>query len=333
MNPAGTQVMGVHIEYRDGSHTTETLPADLVVEAGGRGSRMPQWLESLGYGRVEESVVKMDVCYTTRTYRRPANAPQDWEGLLIYPTPPEQKRMGVLTHIEGDRWMVSLCGWHHDDPPTDDAGFLEYAGNLPAPDIYLAIKDAEPLTPAVSHRIPSDLRRHYERLARFPEGLAVVGDAVCSFNPIYGQGMTTAALEAKALDAALRRQVTRRTAGDITGFASRFRKDVAHAVTIPWLMATAEDFRYPETTGPRVPGISILHWYTNQLHDMTAYDSRVLLQFLQVMHILKSPLALFSPPIVARVLAHRLGRRPTAARPVVSPRLSNRADSLPGAAR
>ena len=302
------RVSGVQVAQRDGSGATTTLTAELVVEASGRGSRMPQWLADLGYGRVEETAVKVDVGYASRIYRRPANAPTDWQLLMVTPKPPAETRLGLLQPIEGDRWLVSLCGWHHDYPPIDEAGFLEFARGLAVPDFYNAICDAEPLGPIATHKLPSNLRRHYERLPRFPEGLAVLGDALCSFNPIYGQGMSTSALDAMALDACLRQQAAQQPAGDLTGFANRFRKQLAGVIANPWMMATGEDFRYPQTEGRRPPGLGLLHWYTGQIHALTAHDARVLQQFLYVMNMLKPPTALFAPPIVWRVLRAQFRR-------------------------
>jgi len=311
VNGIGSQITGVQVAQRDGSGTTTTLPADLVVEAGGRGSRMPQWLADLGYGRVKETAVKVDVGYASRIYRRPANAGKDWQALMVTPKPPTETRLGLILPIEGDRWMVSLCGWHHDYPPADEAGFLEFARSLPVPDVYNAICAAEPLEPIATHKLPSNLRRHYERLPRFPEGLAILGDALCSFNPIYGQGMSTSALDAMALDACLRQQAAQQPAGDLTGFANRFRKGVAGVIANPWLMATGEDFRYPQTEGQRPPGTGLLHWYIGQIHALAAHDPRVLVQFLHVMNMLKPPTALFAPPIAWRVLRAQF-RRPAA---------------------
>jgi 2-polyprenyl-6-methoxyphenol hydroxylase-like FAD-dependent oxidoreductase len=310
-----SRITGVQIRRRAATAGEETLTADLVVDASGRGSRMPRWLEDLGYAPVEETNVEMGVGYATRTYRRNPNSGTDM--IYILPKPPGETRMGVVTPIEGDRWMVSLCGWQHDYPPTDDAGFLEYARSLPQPDLYEAIKDLEALTPVVSHKIPSSRWRHYERLTRFPEGLAILGDAVCSFNPIYGQGMTTAALDAEALDATLREQRRKYGPGQIVGLAGVFRKRVAKIIATPWQMATTEDFRWPQTTGPRPAGMQFMHWYSGRLHTLAGSDKEVLVTFLQVMNMLKPPTAMFAPKMIWEVLTMRTPRPATSAtRPV-----------------
>jgi len=305
----GKHITGVTIQHRLGTHAEERLVAQLVVDASGRGSRTPRWLEGLGYPKVEETIVEMGVGYTSRIYRPSAGFTGDWKLLMVFPTPPKDTRAGIIMPLEGNRWIVTLSGWHGDHPPTDDEGFLAFTRSLAVPDLYNAIKDAEPLEPAYSHKIPSNQRRRYEKMEHFPDGLVVLGDALCSFNPIYAQGMTTAALDVQTLDAALRKQVP----GDITGLADRFRKQVAKVIDTPWQMATAEDFRYPQTTGERPPGTSFLHWYIEKVHAASASDPRVTLQFLGVMHMLKSPAALFAPHIAFRVLATGAsrGRRPT----------------------
>jgi hypothetical protein len=173
-NADRSRVTGVRIHRRAAGGGEETLAADLVVDASGRGSRTPAWLEALGYGKVEETLVKVDVGYATRTYRRTKPAPGGAEALIILPQPPKETRCGILLGVEGDRWIVTLGGWLRDYPPTDEEGFLGYARYLPTPELYETIKDAEPLTPIVSHRLPASQRRHYERLARFPDRVCPV---------------------------------------------------------------------------------------------------------------------------------------------------------------
>ena len=238
------RISGVKIHRARG--TEERLEAELVVDASGRGSRTPQWLDRLGCGIPTETEVGVDVGYASRFYRRPEQTPGDWTGLMIYPKPPGT-RLGVLFPVEDNRWMVTLVGWFGDHPPIDDRGFVEFAASLPVPDLYRAIKDAEPVSPIAGHRFPSNRRRHYERMQRFPEGLVVLGDALCSFNPIYGQGMTTGALGVRLLDDSLHEQ--RRLGGPrkFGNFSQRFQRKIARLIDSPWLLTTTEDFRSSRT--------------------------------------------------------------------------------------
>ncbi len=302
-NADHTRVTGVQLRHRDGEHCQEHLAADFVVDASGRGSQAPQWLLSMGYTRVEESVVKVDVGYASRIYRRPGQTFLDQKALIIYPTPPHGKRAGYIFPIEGGCWMVTLAGWLRDYPSGDERGFLDYARSLPVPNLYEAIKDAEPLTPIATHKFPANRRRHYEQMPRFPDGFVVLGDAACSFNPIYGQGMTTAALEAKALNACLHQHL--RAHGDLHGFAHRFQKEVARVVRVPWRLSTGEDFRYPETEGHQPPGTRLLNWYASRVHELANSHPLTTLRFYEVLHMLKSPAALLDPRILFAVLFKR----------------------------
>ena len=305
-NEDHTRVMGVSLVHHGPERHEEDLAADLVVDASGRGSRAPQWLMSLGYDRVEETSVKVDVGYATRIYRHPNDLPLDWKMLIIYPTPPHEKRGGLVFPIEDDCWMVSLAGRLRDYPPADEAGFLEYARSLPDPSLYEAIKEAEPVTPIVTYKYAVNRWRHYERMARLPEGFVILGDAVCSFNPVYGQGMSVAALEAKVLDVCLRDQQRQGTRNDLAGFPQQFQKAIVKAVKIPWMLATGEDFRYPETEGKRPLGMNLLHWYTRRVNELTGSNPMVAGLFYQVLHLLKPPTVLFSPRVVWAVLSKEL---------------------------
>jgi 2-polyprenyl-6-methoxyphenol hydroxylase-like FAD-dependent oxidoreductase len=315
-----TRVIGVSLVHHSPERHEEDLAADLVVDASGRGSRAPQWLMSLGYDRVEETSVKVDVGYATRLYRRPSDRPLDWKLLIIYGTPPHQKRGGLVFPIEGDRWMVSLAGRLGEYPPADEAGFLEYARNLPEPTLYEAIQEAEPLTPVVTYKYAVNRWRHYERMRRLPVGLVILGDAVCSFNPVYGQGMSVAAHEAKVLDMCLRDQQHQGSGNELAAFPKHFQQAIVKAVKIPWTLATGEDFRYPETRGKRPLGINLLHWYTRRVNELTATNPMIAGLFYQVLHLLKPPTVLFSPRVVWVVLAKELAshrQKPVASLPTV----------------
>jgi 2-polyprenyl-6-methoxyphenol hydroxylase-like FAD-dependent oxidoreductase len=293
------RITGVRLRREGGEEAHEA--ADLVVDASGRGSRTPRWLEALGFPPVEETEVRVDVGYSTRLFRL-APRPRDWKVLLVFPRPPAERRLGVLTAIEGGQWICMLAGWLHDYPPGDEAGFLDYARSLPSPALHEAIRDAEPLGPVAVHRFPSNLRRHYERMPRFPEGLAVVGDAQCSFNPIYAQGMTTAALQVEALEQALRQPPD-------AELSRRIGRLTAAAIDGSWDMATAEDYRFPEVAGRRPPGFALRAWYAATLGELAGEDPDLFTRLAQVMQQASSPAILFAPSVVARVLAHAVRER------------------------
>jgi 2-polyprenyl-6-methoxyphenol hydroxylase-like FAD-dependent oxidoreductase len=300
---AAGRIAGVRLRRREpGTAQTETLEADLVVDASGRGSRMPQWLADHGIDRPPESEVGVDVGYASRFYRR-TDATRDWTALLCHPRPPDT-RCGVLLPVEGGRWMLTLVGWYGDHPAGDEAGFLAFTASLATHALYDAVKDAEPLSPIALHRFPSNRRRHYERLANLPDGVVVLGDAACSFNPVYAQGMATSALGARALDTCLREQRSARGPGDLVGFSRRFQRELARVTDAPWLLAITEDFRSPRAEGKRPPWMPLLCWYTARVHELTWRDAFTARRFLEVMHLVRPPSALFHPYIVLRALTH-----------------------------
>jgi 2-polyprenyl-6-methoxyphenol hydroxylase-like FAD-dependent oxidoreductase len=248
------------------------------------------------------------VGYTTRTYRRPKKFPADWKILVTYCTPPQEQRTGLVQPIEGDRWSVSLSGWLKDYPPSDETGFLEYARSLPNPALYELIKEAEPLTPAVSYRFAANRRRYYERMPSLPEGFIVLGDALCSFNPVYAQGMTVAAIEVETLQTCLQQCQQRQK--DLIGLPRQFQKAVAHIVSDAWMFTTSEDFRYPATEGKRPMGVGLFQWYTRHLLEAAAETPQLALRFYHVMHMLKPPITLFSPRVLAAVLFRKKAASP-----------------------
>ena len=311
------RITGVVLRHRSREQREDELIANLVVDTSGRGSRTPQWLASLGYGHVEETIVKIDVGYASRLYRCPDQLPTEWKILFVLGTPPDNKRGGVIFPIEGGYWMVTLAGALRDYPPDDDAGFLDYARSLAQPDLYEAIKEAKSITPIALYKYTANRWRHYERLSRLPEGFIVMGDAVCSFNPVYGQGMSVAAIEAKTLDTCLREQQSRIGNNTSIAFPQRFQKAIAREITTAWMLTTGEDLRYPETEGHRSLGTRLFNWYTRRIIGLTASDPLVTVTFFQVQHLLKPLVSLFEPRIVWAVLSRELvsrGQKPGVSR-------------------
>lgn len=304
------RVTGIVLEDRQQEGQREELLAELVVDASGRGSASPKWLAELGYAPPVQSEIKVSVGYATRLYRRCPGDLTDADLVMVAPEPPYGKRTGLIFPIEGDRWIVTLGGWAGDHPPTDEAGFIDFARTLPAPDVYNMLRRLEPLSDIITHKLPSSLRHHYEKLTRFPAGFLVMGDALCSFNPVYGQGMTSAVMLVSALDELLQER------RNWEGLASRFFKRAAKVIDTPWQLAVGEDFRFVETSGPKAPGTDLINRYVTKVHQATHHDTAVYGAFLQVMNLMKPPTSLFHPTIVWRVLSNE---RQSKRRPALNP--------------
>lgn len=293
-----SRITGVNITRRAGEGGSETLSADLVVDASGRGSATPKWLAQLGYEAPEEEEVKVRFGYATRIYKRDSD---DVKALMIAPTPPNDKRGTFMFPIEGMRWVVTAGGWLGDHPPVDEAGFLEFIRGLPVSDIYDIICRSEPLSDIVSYKYPSSRRFRYDKLTRFPDGLFVLGDAIASFNPVYGQGMSSAAMQVETLNEMLKQP-------DLHGAWRGFFRRTAKIVDLPWQLAVGEDFRYPETEGKRPPGTDFINHYVALVHRATHRDAVVYTQFLKVVHLIASPMSLMQPRILWRVLRANMNR-------------------------
>jgi 2-polyprenyl-6-methoxyphenol hydroxylase-like FAD-dependent oxidoreductase len=300
------RITGVVLRYRSGEQHEEALSADLVVDASGRGSRAPQWLNSLGYGNVQETSVKIEVGYATRIYRCPAHLPANWKALIIYGRPPDDKRGGYIFPIQDGYWMVTLVGSLRDYPPDDEAGFLEFARSLTQPDLYEAIKDAEPVASVAVYKYSANRWRHYERMKRLPKGFIIMGDTACSFNPVYGQGMSVAAIEAQTLDRCLREQEMFTGNNGVVGFTQRFQQAIARDIKTPWLLSTGEDLRYPGAEGKRSLSIRLLNRYMCRVIELTASDPRMTATLLRVRNLLKPLSTLFRPRIILAVLRQEL---------------------------
>jgi len=275
----------------------EAIAADLVVDTMGRGSKGSKWLEGLGYAQPVEERVEIALAYTTRFFCRRAHHLNGDLGTIIAPTP-LGKRGGVMIAQEGNRWTVTLIAHFVPRAPLELDGFIEYAKGLPAPYIYEVVKDAEPLDEGCSARFPASVRQRYEKLERFPAGFLVLGDAISSFNPIYGQGMSVACLEAEQLD---------RTLGEQPRVLYKpFFERVAKVVDNPWSVAVGNDLRMPEAVGPRNAGVNFVNWYMARLHRAAHRDAELSKSFHLVSNLLARPPSVMHPRLAARVLWRHL---------------------------
>jgi len=298
----GRRVRGIRTEAGD-------IEADLVIDASGRGSRAPQWLQEGGFMTPPESCVSAFLGYASRFYRPGDDGARWWKGLYLQAAPPDHPRVGVILPIEGGLWHVTLGGGDRQFPPGDDRGFLDFARSLRSAALHDAICGAEPLSPIYVTRSTENRRRHFETIA-MPEGFVAMGDSVCAFNPVYGQGMTTAALGARTLDACLGSTLRRTGAPDGNGLPAAFHDALTKINDRAWMLATGEDLRYRSTEGGRRSiATRFMHRYLDAIGATTTTDQAVRLQLLRTFHMVAGPEALFSPAIWWRMVRRRSTRR------------------------
>ena len=284
----------------------ELVETDLIVDCTGRGARSNHWLATLGFPAPRVSEVKVGVGYATRFYRRSRGDLVEGSAVFSLPNPPGDKRAGLALPVEGDRWLISLGGWH-DEFPRDLPAFEQHARDLPHPGIARLLERCQPLTELSVVHYPTSRRRYFEELSELPGGYLALGDAICSFNPIYGQGMTCAALEAVALGRLLDDTVGSDAAGLDSQLSRRYYQQAARIVATPWQFATGGDFSYPETGGERPRGIRLKNAYAKRVQLASMVDPEVRKVFTSVQHLITEPAALMKPAMIARVLrgAHK----------------------------
>ena len=278
-------------------YSSVDLDADLIVDASGRSSQASQWLQAINLNPVPETIVNPFLGYATRRYKLP-NIDTDWKVLLISQTPPKNTRLGYLAKIENGEAIATLGGYSKDFPPLDEAGFLKFASSLAQPEFYQTIVDATPTSPIYAHRATANRLRNYEKI-KLPLGFVALGDAVCALCPVYGQGMTIAALGAKTLQSWLNNSSLKQLNNN------RFQKQLAKNNSFHWMLATSQDARFPATVGGKQGKKGIvdkLMSYMNKLLSKSTIDSQTHLLLLEVSHLLRSPLFLYHPAVIWRVL-------------------------------
>lgn len=289
-----SRVVAAKIVRRSEGSAEEELTADLVVDATGRGSHLSQWLASNGWPQPRKEQVRVGVGYASRRYRTPAEVLGDDISMVSAPTP-DRPRGGAVARIEDGQCLVTLMGLLGDHPPVDPDGFQKFGDELRLTEVPEIMRLAEPVDEPVAFRYPTVTWHRYDLLRQFPEGLAIVGDAVCSLNPIYGQGMTVAALEAIALG-------DRLASGQVLD-TRNYLRDLGRITGGAWALALGADLGFPEIEGPRTPATRFLGWYVDRVQAAAVHDPRMGSAFAQVAGLVDRPQALFRP----RVLAGALG--------------------------
>jgi flavin-dependent dehydrogenase len=297
------------------TNSEETILGDLVVDTSGRESKAAEWLEQLGYGKPKETVVNSYIGYSTCWFKPlPAQIPQQtavdnyksvFKPTIILTKPPLNPRMGVIYPVEDSSWLVGILGIGKNYPPTDKQGFLQYTKKLETLDIHNAIKDCELSGPIYGYRTTGSRQYHYEKMKSWPENFVTYGDSVSSLNPFYGQGITVVCIEAVTLEETLREHKKRNR--NLLGFSRIFQKKISKINTLPWLLGTSEDFRWPSTEGIRPNIIArCIQEYSHRVLLLTPKSKIATKSFFEVMHMMKSPLILFHPLILVHSLIETL---------------------------
>jgi len=267
------------------------LHADLVVDALGRSTRTPAFLDSLGYGRPAENRSMVDVTYASQLLRIPPGCVD--EKLVSVGPMPDRPTAGGLFAYEDNTWMITVCGIAGYEPPADRAGMIAFAAELGSAPIMAALNAGEPLGDVSIHRFPVSAWRRYDKMRRFPAGLLVVGDAVCTTNPIYAQGMSVAALQTALLHDCLSRGGK--------DLSRRFFRAAAKPVGLAWQLTIGADLSLPQVPGRRSMPLRAMNWYVNQLLTAAESDIVVAEKFFRVQNLIDSPARLLHPSLFMRI--------------------------------
>jgi 2-polyprenyl-6-methoxyphenol hydroxylase-like FAD-dependent oxidoreductase len=302
----GNRVTGALVRAHNG-HGEQALTADLITDCTGRGSRTPVFLEALGYGRPAEDSVKVRLCYSSQLLRLPPGTLK--EKLVIAGPAPGRPTGMALFGYENDMWMFTVLGVAGVEPPCELAEMLSFADGLAPAHLLAAIGTGEPLAEVCRARYPASRWRRYDKMRRFPDGLLVLGDAICSFNPAYGQGMTVAALQAQALGECLRQGPN--------DLARRYFRAAAKPIGVAWQFAVGGDLSLPEVEGPRPLAVRLSNRYVSRLQAVAETDIAVAEQFTRVVGLLDPPATLLHPRMLLRA-ARRRRPRQTEAQPALA---------------
>ncbi|MEH7260960.1 FAD-dependent oxidoreductase [Bacillus toyonensis] len=292
------KVCGVKVKYLE-TGMQEEVHADIVVDASGFGSKSIEWLREYEI-EVQEEKVRIDLFYATKMFQLKENEELDCCNMLMSPSFPENPYGVLIQTIEDNRYFVTFSGYANEKAPQTDDEFYDFAENLSISNVTDFLNKAEGITDIKTYKIPYQVRRRFDLVNNVPEGLLVVGDAQCRFDPVFGQGVSVAAMEAHQLQLLLqsRKQLDKT-------FTQQFYKKTADIIEIPWDMTTTEISRHPQLKRELTTKQKFQLWYTKQIYRLSASDSDVYIRLVRVMNLIRSPFHLFHPKVLLAVLLNR----------------------------
>ncbi|HFK1762943.1 glutamate synthase [Bacillus wiedmannii] len=292
------KVCGVKAKCLETS-SQEEIQADIVVDASGFGSKSIAWLREHNI-EVQEEKVRIDLFYATRMFKLKENEKFDCCNMLMSPSFPDNPYGVLIQTIEDHRYFVTFSGYANEKAPQTDEDFYNFAENLSISNVTEFLNKAEAISDIKTYKIPYQVRRRFDLVNNLPERLLVVGDAHCRFDPVFGQGVSVAAMEAHQLQLLLqRRQILDKA------FTQQFYKRTVHIIQTPWEMTTTEISRHPQLKRELSIKQKFQQWYTKQIYQLSAIDSDVYIRLVRVMNLIRSPLHLFHPKVLLAVLLKR----------------------------
>lgn len=295
------RINGVKIQLPN--KKTEQIYADLIVDTSGATSLTSTWLHKKGI-TIPQEKVEIGLTYVSQKFNLPENPKRDWKIKLIYPNPPQEKVGGTISKVEGDQYIVTMIGYLNAISEKEiikkDDGFLELAKKLPKLDIYHELLHATPLTNPSIYRVPQIKWKRIDKVKAFPSGLLLMGDTICRIDPVFGQGMSIAVLEALALQKILQEQK-----GSLQETITAFHNKVAKIIAPIWKMVITEDFRYPDIIGKKPIELKIQQWYAKQIYLLSTEKRDIYDHFIKVMNLVEPISFLMKPRILGSVLRLR----------------------------
>ncbi|MEP3637272.1 MAG: FAD-dependent monooxygenase [Paracoccaceae bacterium] len=274
------------------THGNSTVRADLVVDASGRGSKAANWLEGMGLGRPAHESIVTKLGYVSAIFGMPKDMSHDWRVLLCLPRLPDEKRMAVVSPVEKDQWMVTAGAWFDDRSDCTHEALAAYLKTLPIPDLYEAVAAAVPRSQPRRYRMLGGLRRRFDLMKHWPGQFLVVGDAVCSINPIYSQGMSASALQVEAFADGMRHHLSTQS----------MQKSICASVERPWQLAASVENRFDGTGPLPTPMDRLRNAYFDQLVKASAWDQTIALSLLRVNNLIADPATLTNVSMMARLV-------------------------------
>jgi 2-polyprenyl-6-methoxyphenol hydroxylase-like FAD-dependent oxidoreductase len=295
----GAAVRGVRFDA--GSGRSEIQEADLVVDASGRAAPTLSLFDAIGWARPVATEIGVDLSYATAVVPIPGNVPADWKLVLTQPDPPHLALHGFLVPMEHHRWIIAIADHGAATRLETWDAFIDASSLLTAPTICDALRYAKPLDGIRHYRFPASTWKHFERLPRLPRGVLPVADALCRFNPIHGQGMSSAAKQARLLQDVLGRAA--REPEPIAALQAGFMGEVGSVLETPWSMSTSADLAFPVTLGERPENFAEAKQFEAALFRAAVADPVVHRATVEVAQLLQPQCRLQDPDIMRRIEA------------------------------